>query len=165
MSTESASPASSGAVARPPDFLLNSEEKSAARRRAGEPDIYLSWGGEVYGPAGTEEVLAGLRAAWFEEDATFWFEGQDGWLPIADFPSVDLMPSRPAPAESLPSETIPGHAPEPQPATRSRRRGNARKPKSARRPRLGGRGVVIVLAFVVLAVSFTVGILLLLMQV
>lgn len=150
---------------RPADFLLNNDEKSAARRRAGEPDIYLSWGGQVYGPAGAEEVLAGLRASWFETDATFWFEGQGEWLPVADFPAGGI----PARTHEEVSEPLPAAPPDEPPASRTtarpRRRSKGHKPKAARRPRIGARGLLIVFAFVLLAVSLTVGILLLLMQI
>jgi hypothetical protein len=150
---------------RPADFLLNNDEKSAARRRAGEPDIYLSWGGQVYGPAGAEEVLAGLRASWFEADATFWFEGQEEWLPVAEFPSGGI----PAGTRDEVSEPAPAAPPEEPPVARTtarpRRRSKGHKPKTARRPRIGTRGLLIVFAFVLLAVAVTVGILLLLMQI
>jgi hypothetical protein len=148
---------------RPPDFLHNDDEKSATRQRAGEPDIYLSWGGQVYGPTGAAEVLAGLRASWFADDATFWWEGQDDWLPVGDFPTVGAIPP---PAAPTPTEVPPEAPPSPAFADKPRRRSSSnRKPKPGGRPMLGYRGILIVFAFILLAVSLTVGILLLLMQV
>lgn len=135
--------------------------------------MFLSWGGEIYGPAGVEDVLAGIRSAWFEEDAMFWFEGQEAWLPVGDFPS--LVESA-QPGESPPSntavalETPPGapmESPAKQPSRSprsSRRRGTPKKPKPGKRPGLGKRGLLIVLGFTLLAVGLTVGVLLLLMQ-
>jgi len=69
---------------RPPDFLLPKISGKTAEARQGK--IYLSWGGEIYGPAATEEVLAGIRASWFENGALYWHEGLEEWKPLADFP-------------------------------------------------------------------------------
>jgi hypothetical protein len=149
-------------AACPADFLQISAERAAERLSTGEPDVYLAWGGEVYGPTGSSEVLAGLRASSFEEDATFWFEGQPDWLPVADFPAAitrardDLEVGTSLPAVAA--------TPQPSPAARkTRRRGGSRKGKPASRPKRGPRGLLIVFGFVLLAVGLTVGILLLLM--
>jgi hypothetical protein len=69
---------------RPPDFLLPKASGKVAEGR--HRKIYLSWGGEIYGPATEEEVLAGIRASWFEGSAIYWHEGLEEWKPLADFP-------------------------------------------------------------------------------
>ncbi len=158
---------------QPTTFPAPPAEWNIERLQSGEPLIYISWGGEVYGPAGPMDVLAGLRAAWFEEDALFWFEGQKEWLPVAEFPGYvgsDNPDERPTADGVLTAEaptTIPKEAPAALPAKRlhSRSRGNGRKPKPGRRPGLGKRGALIVFGFALLAVGLTVGILLLLMMV
>ncbi|MBE2178978.1 MAG: hypothetical protein IAE97_00705 [Chthoniobacterales bacterium] len=159
---------------QPAAFPAPPAEWNIERLQAGEPLIYISWGGEVYGPAAPMDVLAGLRAAWFEDDALFWFEGQKGWRPVAEFPACvgsdnpdDRLPADGALTAEAPI-TIPKGAPAALPAKQprsSRSRGSSRKPKPGRRPGLGKRGALIVFGFALLAVGLTVGILLLLMMV
>lgn len=76
---------------RPPDFLLPKAAGKLAEGRQGK--IYLSWGGEIYGPASTEEVLAGIRACWFDSGALYWHEGLEHWKPLGEFPD-SAPPSR-----------------------------------------------------------------------
>lgn len=79
---------------RPPDAQLP-DSASAKRLRPGEAAVYLSWGGQVFGPASPREVLAGLRASSFEKGALFWFEGQPEWRPVAEFPREEQRKPRP----------------------------------------------------------------------
>lgn len=146
---------------RPADFLLPKAGAGAAAR--GDAKIYLSWDGEIYGPATREEIAAGLRASWFEEGALFWHEGLDDWKPVTEFsfsaqrPAQDNWPRVVADdvpsAPSLPKGERAAKTAKPSPGQR------AAKPKPQR---LGGHGRAIVFGFVLLAVLITVGILLLL---
>ena len=52
----------------------------------GPAAIYLSWGGEIYGPSSREEVVAGIRTSWFEQGTLYWHEGLDEWNPVHEFP-------------------------------------------------------------------------------
>ena len=157
----------------PPEFPLADADWNSNRPRSGEPHVFLSWGGEIYGPAGVEDVLAGIRSAWFEEDAVFWFEGQEAWLPVGDFPSLveAVKPEEAPPANTAAALDTPTGPPAESPAKQpsrppraSRRRGTPKKPKPGKRPGLGKRGILIILGFTLLAVGLTVGILLLLME-
>lgn len=138
--------------------------------RSGELLVYLSWGGEIYGPSGAEDVLAGIRAASFEEDALFWFEGQKNWLPVGEFPGMfaSTQPEDPSPAPAAIAADIPTKEPRARHPARSpgpaRRRNAPRKPKPGKRTGLGKRGALIIFGFALLAVGLTVGILLLLMK-
>ncbi|MGA0093027.1 MAG: hypothetical protein ACO3J2_01900 [Chthoniobacterales bacterium] len=126
--------------------------------------FYLSWGGEIYGPSSREEVLAGIRTAWFEEGTLFWHEGLVEWMPLEEFSathenSADGTPPTPAqvsrptsptpPASGRPEKKRPRNLPGANPAPR----------------RLGNQGKLIFFGFALLAVGLTVGILLLLMLV
>jgi hypothetical protein len=179
-------PSNPGApVLRPPDFFLPSGAKSATR--GGGREVYLSWGGAIYGPAGPEEVLAGVRTSWFEPDALFWLEGQDTWLPVADFPAlvndgrgtVTAHPAGPIPEQAPPlpaagTTAAVGTTASPDATdSRQRRRGRGRdhgrkrnrKPRSPRRTgRTSKTGRLIVLALVILAAAVTVGLIFLLMR-
>ncbi|MBJ7259609.1 MAG: hypothetical protein JHD33_08730 [Chthoniobacterales bacterium] len=124
--------------------------------------VYLSWGGEIYGPATAEDVSRGVRTSWFEEGALYWHEGLDEWKPVSAFVSsaekkaVDDL--RRVKAADLPSApTLPGTLREP-------RQGQAR-PHRARPAKPGAGKLAMVLVFALLAVLLTVGILLLLMLV
>jgi hypothetical protein len=172
MNSEARSDSASTPV-RPPDFLLPQGAPSSARSAAGTPEIYLSWGGSIYGPAGSEEVLAGVRTSWFEPDTLFWFDGQDHWLPVEDFPGlVDgghhtlaarRVGSVPEDAPPLPAG---GAAPSPRASHSHRRSGkrNHKKNSPRRRGRPSKLGRLIVFVFVLLAVVVTVGLIFLLMQ-
>jgi len=75
----------------PPIFMLPEANRS---RRSGNAAVYLSWGGEVYGPATGSEVCDGIRTSWFEEDTVFWYEGMIEWRPLTEF-SAPTNRSRP----------------------------------------------------------------------
>lgn len=129
--------------------------------------IYLSWGGKVYGPSSRDEVMAGIRTAWFEHDALYWHEGLDQWKPVGEFP-VSFEDTRRYSADDVRSGAVPAAPTLPAAAPKERRAsGNSRRTRgSGPGPqRLGGKGRMIVLGFVLLAVLLTVGILLLLMLV
>jgi hypothetical protein len=148
---------STGQRFRPPDFLLPNAENSAARRRNGEPDIFVSWGGEVYGPTGPDDILAGLKAAWFEPDAAFWFEGQSAWLPVKDFAEIYQLAKPPTPpaSDSVSETKLPQLADQPRSSSRRKRRRGARHSTDAKSP----RRLWIVIGFIALAGIATVGIL------
>lgn len=137
---------------RPPDFLLPKAE-GPTRRRLGEPDIYLSWGGQVYGPAAVDDVIAGVRTSWFEDDALFWFEGQTDWLPVGTFPDLAVQITQKRNALSALHAGSGTSKSEPP-----RRPLIPRPPK----PQRDYRGLGIIILFVLLAIGLTVGILLLL---
>ena len=165
MAEDEKSPSVPQSAQRPPDFLLPKTNSANPRGQQSKDGIFLSWGGQVYGPADAEQVLAGVRARWFEEDALFWFEGQDEWLPVAEFdqhadaapgpvPQGEFFPqgdngNLPDRARSFPAEASP------QKHRRHHRSGRGRKSRRSR------RGVLLVLAFVLLASGLTVAILLL----
>ncbi|MEX1044589.1 MAG: DUF4339 domain-containing protein [Chthoniobacterales bacterium] len=158
---------------RPPDFLLPKGAPGSARTAVGTPEIYLSWGGSIYGPAGAEEVVAGVRTSCFEPDTLFWFEGEANWMPVEDFPGlVDgghhtlaarRVGSAPEDAPPLPSA---GEAPAPRASRGQRRRSGRNRQKNSprRHGRSSGRGRLIVFLFILLAAVVTVGLIFLLMQ-
>jgi len=160
-------PKSPRTALRPPDFLLPQADKTAARKRNGGPDVYVSWGDQIYGPSAVADVVSGVRATYFEEDALFWFEGRNEWRPVAELPALfenasEELP-RAAQQHSAPPEAVKPAWPGARKRSsssgeRRRRRGNRRaaKPRSAQN---GGR--LIVIAAVLLAVLLTVGMLLL----
>lgn len=151
---------------RPPDFLLPKSELPSARRRSGDPEIYLSWGGEVYGPATVAEVVKGVRTSWFEEGALYWCEGRSDWSPVTEFPDIapELTEKRNAPAPSVATKAP---APAESAADNQAAENNQKTPKRPKMPRISKpkgdyRGIGIVILFVLLAVGLTVGLLLLL---
>ncbi len=154
---------------RPPDFLLPKTEQSSSRRRSSEPEIYVSWGEQIYGPAAVEEVINGVRTGYFEDDALFWFEGRAEWRPVDELPDLFESTGSDLSAQG-PPRTPPAEGIRPKwPGTRSRssassggeRRRRSRKGRSGKSSRstLGGR--LIVIAAVLLAVLITAGLLLL----
>jgi len=153
---------------RAPDFLLPQADKSAARKRSGQPDVYVSWGGQIYGPTAAEDVIKGVRTSYFEEDALFWFESRDAWRPVSELPALfeestaDLPTAarlHPSPSEGI-KPAWPGARKRPSSSGERRRRrshrGRAAKPTRAQ---IGGR--LIVMAAVLLAVILTAGLLVL----
>jgi hypothetical protein len=72
----------------PPDDFLPARAQKNSRTAGGETEIFLTWGGAVYGPARADEITAGVRTSWFEEDTLFWFEGQTEWRPVEEFPGL-----------------------------------------------------------------------------
>jgi hypothetical protein len=153
---------------RPPDFLLPQADKSAARNRVGEPDVYVSWGGQVYGPTAVEDVINGVRTSYFEEDALFWFESRDGWRPVSELPalfeesSADLPTAarlHPAPSEGIKPAWPGARKHTSASGERRRRRGHRNRATRPTRAQIGGR--LIVIAAVLLAVVLTAGLLVL----
>lgn len=177
MTPESApSPTSSGTpltAMRPPDFLLPKTGQHSDRLRSDQPDIYVSWGGQIYGPAAVDEVIKGVRTGYFEDDALFWFEGRTEWSPVDEFPHL-FEPSDSDQTSQPPPRTPPAEGIRPAwPGTRSRspassgreRRRRNRKGRSGKSSRsmMGGR--LIVIAAALLAVLITAGLLLLISRV
>lgn len=147
---------------QPADFLL----PRSAQHRGARAKVYLSWGGEIYGPATRDEVLSGLRAAWFDDAALYWYEGLEEWRPVAEFGASahellrDDWP-RVGAAELPAAPSLPARGTTPRPNKLER---DPRTPKPPPRG-LGGYGRAMVVGFVLLAVLLTVGIILLLMLV
>lgn len=168
MSEQEPNSSKPASATRPPDFVLPKFENAGARRRSGEPEIYLSWGGEIYGPTAADDVVAGVRTSYFEEGALYWFEGQSEWLPVSGFPEIapTLAATRNTgvAGNSSGDRAQHGHAESGGEAVLDRLSGGAKRPKTPRAPKARGdyRGIGIVIAFVLLAVGLTVGILLLL---
>lgn len=126
--------------------------------------IYLSWGGKVYGPSSRDEVVAGIRTAWFEHDALYWHEGLDQWKPVGEFP-FSTEDAKQIAAQSVKAGVVPAAPSLPAAALEDRRlRGRSRRTRGSRpgSQRLGGKGRTIAFGFALLAVLLTVGILLLL---
>lgn len=162
---------------RPPKELLPARAQQAARSGNGEAEVFLSWGGAIYGPARPDEVAAGVRTAWFEKETLFWFEGQPDWLPVSEFPGLHegghhtlagrRIGSAPDEAPPLPSNT-----PRALHSSRARTRhaGGRRSGKSSSSRRKGGRGRpsklgrLLVFGVFLLAAVATVVLLFLLMQ-
>jgi len=148
---------------RPPDFLL---PKSAGKLAEGrQAKVYLSWGGEIYGPASTEEVLAGIRASWFEASALYWHEGLAEWTPLASFP--DSAPPTRGDWQRVAARDMPSAPSLPTAKNRGTGRNHRRLHRDSR---VRGAGIsrssrIFVIGFVVFAVLLTALILLLLMQV
>lgn len=149
---------------RPPDAQLP-DSAGAKRLRPGERAVYLSWGGQVFGPANPREVLAGLRASSFEKGALFWFEGQPEWRPVAEFPGEEQpkprhrqLPQAPEgdATESFWEDDQTGY----DPPHRSKR---GRKPPRPPGSVSGAKYAWVIFLFVLLGAALTVGILLLVM--
>lgn len=150
---------------RPPDFLLPNSEQSAARKRAGEPDIYLSWGGQVYGPAGADDVVAGVRSSWFQPDTLYWFDGQADWRPVGEFPGLS--------GESEAEQTDASGISDPPSETadenigaknkRRRRKGKSVAPRAPSGHAMKNTSRWIILGFSLLAIALTAGLIFLLM--
>jgi len=159
-------PAGTTPSLRPPDFLLPQSDRGAARRRTGEPEIYVSWGGQIYGPSGVDDVLTGIRTAYFEEDALFWFEGRSEWRPVDEledlFAEKELELPVAATIHTPPSEPIRPTWPASRPSEGTSGRRRRRRQSGGGRPSRKGRaGRLIVLGAVLLAVLITAGLLLL----
>lgn len=154
---------------RPPDFLLSKADQTTGRpRRVGEPDIYVSWGGKIYGPAGVDDVITGVRTAYFGDDAVFWFEGRTDWRPVEELSGLFEGETTELPAKAgpltPPPEPIRPHWPGTESSARSsrgQRRRHNRKNRPSNSARRGRAGRLIVLGAVLLAVALTAGLLLL----
>ena len=140
---------------------------SLSRAASAKGAIYLSWGGKVYGPSSADEVVAGIRTAWFDRDALYWHEGLDEWKPVGEFPA-SFADANKYPADGRKSGSVPAAPSLPATAPDGKRqRGSSRRARTSRygSRRLGKKGRSIVFGFALLAVLLTVGILLLLMLV
>ena len=158
---------------RPPDFFLPRKLQGSARARGDGGQIFLSWDETIYGPASPDEVMAGLRAHWFEDEALFWFEGQAEWRPVGEFPTVIESGLRTPAARRTSAE--PQTAP-PLPPARGeksshpgRRRRRHHRKEGGKSPRRGARhgrtGRHLVFGIILLAAVATVALIFLLMQV
>jgi hypothetical protein len=127
--------------------------------------IYLSWGGEIYGPAGAEEVLAGIRASWFESGALYWHEGLEEWRPLTDFP--DSTPPNRGDWQRVPARDMPSAPSLPVSRGEGTERHRRRRHRGSRMKNtgmgVGSRAFIIGIVF--FAVLLTALILLLLMQI
>ena len=127
--------------------------------------IYLSWGGEIYGPSSLREIKAGIRASSFEDGAVYWHEGMEKWKPLAEFPFSEEPPrgnlTRVNPEDLPVAPALPVAEHRRSSEQRVRRRGPSRT--APEEPGLGKQAAVI--AYAVLAVAVTVAVLLLLMLV
>jgi len=146
---------------RPPDSVLSQASRA---RRAGDAYIYLSWGGVVYGPTTSSELLAGVRASWFEDDALFWYDGMTHWSPVTEFSESENR-NRPAAEQGttttqpeLPAATRP-----PKLAGKNRRAAVLKRDQIPKVPGPSNHGVIVVAGFALLATALTVGLILLLM--
>ncbi|MEI6339754.1 MAG: hypothetical protein WCQ57_14415 [Verrucomicrobiota bacterium] len=140
---------------RPPDSVL---PQAGRTRRAGDAYIYLSWGGVVYGPTTSSELLAGVRASWFEDDALFWHDGMTHWSPVTEF-SASESRDRPAIEQGIQTTqpALPAATPPPKPSALP---GRDQIPKV---PSPSNYGVIVVAGFALLAAALTVGLIMLLM--
>ena len=153
------------AVTGPPSFPLPKATGKGPEEKGAK--IYLSWGGEVYGPASAEEVITGLRTSWFESGSLYWHEGLEHWKPLAEFPQPD--PGLARSWQRVAAKEMPA-APS-LPVTQSQRKashkGERRRRQRRSKARSGGNGSTgrkLVLGFALLAVLATVLIILLLMM-
>ena len=159
---------------RPPDFFLPKTDLTTTGRRSGEPDVYVSWGGQIYGPSAVDDVVSGVRTSYFEDDALFWFEGRDEWSPVGELRALfqkEVPVALPAasvlhlpPAEGI-RPRMPGRkstSTAGAPPERRRRRKSGRKNRPTRPGRSILSGRLIVFGAVLLAVLITAGLLLLL---
>jgi hypothetical protein len=167
---------SASARFRPPDNFLPAHAQRTSRTSGDEPEIFLSWGGAIYGPARADEVTAGVRTSWFEKDTLFWFEGQTEWRPVDEFPGLQEGGHHTLAGRRI--GTAPDEAPPlPPRGSRSSRSSGSRTRHAGRRSgksgssrRKGGRGRpsklgrLLVFGVFLLAVVLTVALLFLLMQ-
>ena len=168
---------SASARFRPPDNFLPAHTQRTSRTAGAEPEIFLSWGGAIYGPARADEVTAGVRTSWFEKDTLFWFEGQTEWRPVDEFPGLQEGGHHTLAGRRIgtaPEEAPPLPPRGSRPTTRSSgtrtRHAGRRSGKSGSSRRKGGRGRpsklggLLVFGVFVLAIVLTVALLFLLMQ-
>lgn len=131
--------------------------------RTNRQNIFLTWGGEIYGPSSEEDVIAGVRTSSFDEEALYWHEGMKEWKPVYEFATPPSKQWQRVNPRNLPTAPrLPEQVPGANSRRRRPRRSRTSKPASQR---IGNGGRAIFLGIVVLAVLLTVGILLLLMRV
>lgn len=184
-------PGTPGSQLRPPDFLLPKSERNTERSRDSKADLYVSSGGQTYGPSTPREVVASVRTGYFDADAAFWVESRHEWRPLAELaqhvelPPPNLepvhleLPPR-VPLHSPPTEAVtpkwPGarrrsssppalaSSPSPSPPRgEKRRRGRKGRQGKTAKGRLVGR--LIVFGAILFAILITAGLLLLLSRV
>lgn len=170
---------------RPPDFFLPKGDRAGTRRRSRGPEIYVAYGGQIYGPAEPGDVMAGVRSSFFEEGAVFWFEGMDEWKALAKLPelldaepvalpttavrhtppSEGIRPSWPGPSDSNSSRPDSSRSESSRSGSsgrrRRRRKSNRKKPSSRSGDGSNMTGRLVVIGAVLLAVLITAGLLLL----
>ena len=128
--------------------------------------IYVSWNGEIYGPSKSEDIAAGIRAAWFEEGTLYWHEGLDQWRPLAEFPLKEAPPpgghARLNPKDLPVAPSLPVA---PEHGGSVERRVRRKRSAGSAEEELGRKGWTAVAIYALLAAALTVLILLLLMLV
>lgn len=177
-------PGTPGPQLRPPDFMLPKSDRHAERSDGAKAGLYVSSGGQTYGPSTPREVAASVRTGYFNEDAVFWVESRNEWRPLTELAQhVELPPPSAEPAHlelpprvplhSPPTEAItpkwPGarrrsstSSPAPSSSSRGERRRRDRKGRPANKApkgRLAGR--LIVFGAILFAILITAGVLLL----
>lgn len=160
--------------------MTDRDDKTAARKgadldaaptrtvRGAKIPIFLSWGGETYGPATPEEITDGLRTAWFEADTLYWHEGLPEWKPIAEFSQSSASNTPVQNWVERKVATAP-HAPELPGRGKRRRRSRSKDGRGGktnpRTSKAGLPGAAVIVGFAVLGVLLTIGIIMLLMLV
>jgi hypothetical protein len=163
--------------------MLPKSERHAERSGGAKAGLYVSSGGQTYGPSTPREVVASVRTGYFNEDAVFWVESRNEWRPLTELAQhVELPPPSVEPAHLELPPRIPLHAPPTQAVTpkwpgagrrsstssassssspRGERRRRDRKGRPGKPPkgRLAGR--LIVFGIILLAILITAGVLLL----
>ena len=111
-------PGTPGPQLRPPDFMLPKSERHADRSGGAKAGLYVSSGGQTYGPSTPREVVASVRTGYFNEDAVFWVESRNEWRPLTELAQhVELPPPSVEPAHLELPPRIPLHAPPTQAVT------------------------------------------------
>lgn len=168
--------ANASARFRPPQSFLPAHGKRSPRDAGGDREIFLTWGGAVYGPARAEEVTSGVRTSWFEKGTLFWCEGQTEWRPVEEFPGlhevglhalagrrVGAAPDEAPPVPSKRSRAH-SHSSKGRKRTTGRRSGKSGSSRgNGGRSRTGKLGRLYVFGGVLLAISLTLAMLFLLM--
>jgi hypothetical protein len=123
-------------------------------------EIYLTYEGEVRGPAPVEDVQAGRRTSFYPDDTTFWFEGRADWAPLDEF---DAALAAHAEKEGRKAAALAAQIREWRTSGdgRKRRRRHHKGGRTPRPPQGKQRGYLVVVAAVLAAVILTAGILLL----
>ena len=167
-------PTEASPAIRPPDSFLPKTDLITPGRRTGEPEVYVSWGGQIYGPSAVDHVVSGVRTSYFGDDALFWFEGRDGWSPVGELralfqkeaaialPGATVLHLPPAEGirPRMPGRKSTSTAGAPPERRRRRKSGRKNRPTGPGRSILSGR--LIVFGAILLAVLITAGLLVLL---
>ena len=105
-------PSTPGLKLRPPDLQLPKSERHAERSGGAKVGLYISSGGQTYGPSTPREVVASVRTGYFHEDAVFWVESRNEWRPLTELAQhVELPPTVEEPAYLELHQRIPLHSP------------------------------------------------------